>query len=914
MRHAGLDPSTAMRLQQRSTGKQGRPPGWIGKRAWTQLDRAFTAGDSTGRTTVYAIARDPSHGCASKAKALIANEWFRTRDEKLLDIIIETRARGTSGPARLATAALIGDLATTWTIGDQTWLSKLALDTDPRLAHAVRAALINVGPDQADPRAQTASTLLADLWIETRDPDLRGAVVATRGIARDAYGRLVTLCLHQSLSTSSWIPQDNDLRKLLIDDDPDVGAGVREAITCARGETCDALWAIGLNWAKLDQESSAATQWWENSLTQLLMTSDTPPPAYIINALWLAWLTLADPALIARLHAWALVATTNESDADVASLIETSLATKVRVPNTDGLFRLATRVGHPIAHRATSFISDGDDDLLNSFCQLAISDQNVRAACIGGRLAPRDHVGRATWFLLTNQTEEYRAFDADGSLLALAYTSASEEDRQRLQEAMRTAGGLDLVRILVGADRRGRIQTMTPEEVDYLAETLAGRDEWNRLWGIVLDLPLARAVSLMRHFTADRWQPADDDSRDLYATFLAAREDKVQRALTHIRDSWPLGVHQARIHFKGPINDVSFAPDAPILAVAGSQQSAGLIDLRQGRLTHRFDGFRSSIGRVLHVGNATFLAAERTNSTANPCTLYVANASSPGPGSWRPIVSVMGSITSLDSRGGRGYIAGTRSGHILLSDDVEEDPVDISVTAFGLDRFTEWPREVACSPDSDAFALLSRRLVIATDRPRRVLAGGSNSAVIQRAVFAGSNILAVGSQSGEVQLMRMQGGNLAPTYSCTNRGLGGLAAVPERSQVLVADYYGANVHVYSGNTLDHIGSITNERWGTARSVNVSANGDLLAVGCSEGFTDIYDLRVGAIPTLVAQPMVTMVPNDIGRLSTAVESAPSAAVSNALSLLLSALHHRFRFDIELGDTGMLKAGDYDISLG
>lgn len=907
-----MEERQAGRLIRRSHGKPGKAPGWLARRAWRRLLAAFEVEDTNAVDAVCKIAGDDTHSFAGDARTTVADKWFQDRSERLLRVVQASGARGTTPASRLAAAAVCDDLAQSWGADDQGTLADLLDDPDERIRQAVEQQLIQTARNGQDPRRSAAASVIATRWAATRAPDLRSIVVETHGLATSGYHRLVTLALHGDLVSSTWEPRNADMRLLLSETDPDVAVGVRNAVIEARGATASVLWSIGLDSAR-QQAAADAAPWWDGALTRLLMQSSTPPPTHVLDALWIAWLTVPDPALASRLHTWGIPAVSVGSDADAASLLETRLASRQRPPRADGVLQLAQRSDHPIGDLALGYIAT-DDDLLVDFCDRALTDEAVRSACIRGRLAPRDGTRRAVWFLLTNQPEEYRAFDADGSLLALAYTSASDEERKRLQEAMRRAGGLDLVRVLVGADRRGRIQTMTASEIDYLATALATREEWQRLWTMVLDLPLSTAIPIMRHFRTTSWTPADDDSRELFRLFRATAPDTVQQALSDIRNSWPIGVHQARIHFNGPVNDVSFAPDAPVLAVAGSQQTAGLIDLRTGRLAFRFEGFTSSVGRVLHLGNSTFVAGERTNSTYNACGVHVCHADpSRRRATQRPVVSVLGSVTSLADRGDRGFIAGTRSGYVLICEDVDRDPVQVPVTTFGLDPDSEWPREVTTSPSTGAMALLGRQLLIANQDANRVLARGSNSTVIQRAVFASEDVLAVGDRSGEVTLMRMQGNSLSPTYYRNHRGLGGLTAVPTRGQVITADREGANVHVYSASKLEHLGSLTNDRWGTARSVHASQNGDLLAVGCIEGFTDIYDLRISAIPTMITKPMVAMVPNEIARLTAGVAAAPRGRIASTLTLLLSALHHRFRFDIELVDTGALKAGDYDIAL-
>jgi hypothetical protein len=81
--------------------------------------------------------------------------------------------------------------------------------------------------------------------------------------------------------------------------------------------------------------------------------------------------------------------------------------------------------------------------------------------------------------------------------------------------------------------------------------------------------------------------------------------------MTALQEHHLTALHQTRIRFRGRVNDVSFAPDEPSLAVAGGNRVAAIIDLNRGCLAERYGGFRSSIGHVLHVGGGAFIAGER---------------------------------------------------------------------------------------------------------------------------------------------------------------------------------------------------------------------------------------------------------------------------------------------------------------
>src|SRR5690606_36519440 len=370
---------------------------------------------------------------------------------------------------------------------------------------------------------------------------------------------------------------------------------------------------------------------------------------------------------------------------------------------------LVTALGygdHPLYEIAErTFLSLADRKLTEKVCAAALKRPELVPFCRKHRLAPRDEVRRAMFFLLTGQPEQHRALDPDGSLLSLAYASASGEERARMQKAMRDAGGLDLVRVIVGDDRRGRIAEMSRYEVEYLGRQLAGRREWDELWALVQDVPVSSGTALIRLF--DGWLPRDADARRLFEMYLETRREAVKAALDSApEDRVPPG-GRARLLFRSRVNDVSFAPDGPYLAASGTRRIVGVFDLRRAELVERYDGFNTSVGRILHLGDGIVVAGERTNNARRDCRLVLC-----ADGVTRTLHTGPGSITSLarvDASGG--FVAATRAGALVLGGrgGAPADPVPVRSLGRGMD----WARTVAAHPASGRLAVLAPDLVLA---------------------------------------------------------------------------------------------------------------------------------------------------------------------------------------------------------
>ncbi|MEU2061253.1 hypothetical protein [Streptomyces sp. NPDC013455] len=785
-------------------------------------------------------------------------------------------------------------------------------DGDPRVV----AVLARTAREDGHPRQQSAGEVLAERWAATRDPELRRLVRETGALAPHGLPRLLTAAVQGRLpQVWSWELADS-VDQLLADPDPLVREGAEAACATATGKLSEALWRRAARTFTRSGQGPAGAHVPVDlpPLVSLLLRNPVPPEGRVLRVLWAAWLRVPDERLLTALSAWNTPAPPNEPERG-ASLV-------VLAPTTAGLtepaarvalFAAAARTDHPVGDLARRKILAGlPPELAEALCDAALSDPALVPLCVEKRLAPRDPVRRVVFFLLTRQLEQYRGMDPDGRLLELAYAAATQETRLGLQQAMRATGGLDLMRVLVGSDPRSRIPELEEPELDYLSRQLAERGEWRRLWGMVQEVAPAAGLKLMGLF--EDWVPRDEDGRRVFEMMRRADPRWTRGSLRGFGQWWPDVSRSSRIQFHGRVNDVSFAPDGPFLAIAGTDHVAGVVDLTQGRLVERYDCFRSSVGFIVHTGGGAFVAAERTNNGQAPCRLVRCTG-----GGGRVLYEEPGPFTALTLRGTDGsFAAGTRGGEILLG--APDGGVEaVCVQKLGLDPQRDWPRAVTAHLPSGRLAVLARELAVTNGSATELLAGGDGGMIVGRAVFTGSDSLVVASKRGTIQQLTCVGRTLVP--GAVNAGLiRGLEALPGRGEVALVDERGRIV-VLNARTLEQKWTSEPERHGaTVTSAHLSPRGEFLAVGYDAGYTDLYDLRTWALPSLMTKPLVTSVPADLGVVAGA-KAAPDLppAARPVVDLLHALLEYRFRFDIELGDLGdpgelaALTAGEYDISL-
>ncbi|MBE1530553.1 WD40 repeat domain-containing protein [Actinomadura algeriensis] len=756
----------------------------------------------------------------------------------------------------------------------------------------VRDALARVAGTPGHRLRERALDAVATWWAETRDPDMRGFVLELGAVAAEPPARAPVLALLGRLGTDLDVGEAPAVPGLLTDPDPDVRGHATAFCLKASGEMLRALWALDTGPG--------------SPLRNALLGAGEPPASGPLDGLWGEWLDRPDERVWDALSRWERPAT-GEMREGLSVVALGSDPEFLREPRyRAALIGALAFGGHPLrAIAERRLLGLRDQALVDELCAAALADAALVPICAKHRLAPKDPVRRVVFFLLTGQPEQHRAMDPDGSLLGLAYASASRAERERIQRAMLTAGDLDLVRVIVGDDRRARIPEMPPDEIRYLADQLAARREWDGLWSIVQDVPIAVGAELTGLF--DDWTPRGDDERRVFELYRAADPAALHAAVELLRPYRSRVSHRTRLRFRGRVNDVSFAPDGPFLAVAGTNRVAGVFDLRSAELVERYDGFGSSVGRVLHTGDGVLIAAERTNRVDRDCRVVRC-----ADGDARTLHTAPGSVTSLARTGGGGFVAGTRAGNLLLGtpDGVRPLPDE----AFGVHR-EDWPRAVAAHAPSGRIAVFRSHLVVAdpfADEPRMVL----RSPATVCAAFIDADTLVAAWHGGLVRRLR---GTDDPLFEPVETGrvlldgVRGIGALPGTGEVVAVDA-GGGLHVLHADTSEHTTVHRPPEWERPTSATVAPTGHFLAVGDIDGHTDLFDLRVREVPLIVARPVVDLVPRHLGIVATVLtDESLDPAAAPALRLLEACLEHRFRFDVEIGDAVRLSAGEFDISL-
>ncbi|MBE1530554.1 hypothetical protein [Actinomadura algeriensis] len=721
---------------------------------------------------------------------------------------------------------------------------------------------------------EPAKRYVAHWWARTRDDELRRIVLETGALAPGHPARLLTLALLDRLD--EWPPEEAvRAPDLLADPDPDVRDRAAAACRTATGPLHEALWRTG---------PAPGTP-----LHAALLASAEPPPDGNLDALWRLWLAHPDPDRGDALVRWGRPASDPELTATTVVVLSRDRDVLLAPANRRALLAALDRDDHPIVDIAVDRIAELDaPGLVDELCERALDRPALVPHCLRRGFVPRDPARRAVFHLVTGEVGQYRSLDPDGGLLALAYAAASKAERARIREALPATGDLDLVRVIVGDDRRARLREMPDEEARYLAEQLARRGEWEELWSFVQDVPIALGVELFRLFRPlGEWAPRDDAGRRLFGVFRETPFHEVERALQEIERPRRTVAHRSRTAFDGPVTDVSFSPDGRFLAVA--HRTIDVLDVRAGRTVRRHDGLDAPAA-VLHLGDGTVVAGDASRLVR--CTERDVETLHAGP------------VVSLARTRGGGFVAALRTGEVL------GDGADVLYRTPSDDP----PRTVAADLGTGRLAVAGRRLRLYAPESGSKFSYDRGGRVADIA-FAAPDLLVCGYDRGEVTVLPLSGGSLLGAPSTRVEGLAGVGALPGTGEPLVVDGRG-DLHILGARNLRTIGGRRAPEPASPTCLAVSPRESLAAIGDAGGHVDLLDLadHRAKAPDLAHRPMADMLPRHLAPLdAVAADPALGPEATALLRLVRACLEHRFRFDVELGEATRLPATEHDIGL-
>jgi WD40 repeat protein len=930
--------------------------------AWSQrfgLDRlakALQFGDPQAVSTLAAALDSPSTaavhpriieilsqpllpGCCDR----LWEEWAARRLRNLGDILAaQGKTAGPQSPAWAISHAWLGLLpplesAPAARIAD---IAALLADPDMQIAAVARAAL--TGLKQAASQEE-----LFRLWATDR--------------ATGEY-RLGTLAAHagdlwQLLQTAGYpAPTAPQLRVLYW-----LKSGNANALLSAAPEMVPFL-VIALH----DSDPAMATL--ARRSLPFLQESDS------IDALVALWQKERAPLLGEILHEGKLVAT-QPIQLRLLSALKTGRDEITRRVGVDGLAILLTALSDPdsqivMAARA-ALLALERPAARNALCIQAIKENSSPLAelAIQAGYRPEKPEQRALFLFLFGQWDEYNHLDFDQRLMQAIYETGAPELRQRIALQVQRSGQTAYLTILAGIDYRSRAANLTGDEAQLLVELLLANQEWARLWPLVHNLALPWSVRILQALASAGWQPEAQPERQELAELIALARGVEVPSRSEFATSLPPAFARAVVRVRGRINDLSFAPHAPLVAIGSGAGKLAVWDFQKANLQRVRQGFNYPINRVAFVGRDYLVCGVRANLDG-PGWIYAWHQDEPFV-----LQGHRGAVTALQATGDATLLSTGRDGAAVLWNLANRQEV-------ARRTFPKWPRNVVLDANGQQAALLHDSLNLISlpnlrdlfplQAARWVNGSQAHQSVARCATFTPDHAaVLIGDHSGQVveyrlpekkttvwkkMILRIPSSELHieeegralqtatpkpasfidnlqsvirnsqsttrpprssirnPQYAIDPRSspIIGLSFLPNRNLLVVASNSG-RIEFRHWPDLSLAGFVSVGE-GNLTSLQISPDGAFMGSGTGDSTMLFWDLRILDLPDLIELPLGQARPEHMASVA-GLLSAPELPerLRRPLELVKALLIHRFRFDIHLDELPQIQPGEFDILL-
>jgi WD40 repeat protein len=527
-----------------------------------------------------------------------------------------------------------------------------------------------------------------------------------------------------------------------------------------------------------------------------------------------------------------------------------------------------------------------------------------------GYLPNRDEQ-KALFFFLTYQFSRYDELDFDMRLLRAVYETADPVIRKKISRIIQTTGKTQYLPIFDGNHSHLGSGPASDEEASEIVKLLVEKKDWERLWPYVFELSIFQGIQILARVLESGWRPSSTQDQ----TVLDSAGFLLQQAFISdpqsIREAIPPAILRTKIRAHGRVNCIACSPLKPLIAIGTTSGKIVQWDYQKAEIQNIYHSSKS-VGKVAFSPAGSLVSADRST---NDQPSLINQWESGGP---IQIGSHTGPVTSLfltDSlcittgRDRRVAVWDTQTRKIR-----EEANLD------------HWPRSAAFSSSSksllalgESFTILTIPGLAATRYYARSTKSGIRYSVNRCAAFSPDGESAfLGQFNGQV----IQYTHLHSTMGARRRlvtdqekEIVAIRFIPEHQAFLVADVSG-KVHFFQWPELSPEKSIQ-VPCDRLSSLEISPQGDFLAVGTGQSEFLFWDLRAMTLPEIFSIPLGKITPrqfeNVLGLLEPSLPGAHELPqpITNTLNLICILLQHRFQYDIRIEDLPVLKPGEFDI---
>lgn len=508
-------------------------------------------------------------------------------------------------------------------------------------------------------------------------------------------------------------------------------------------------------------------------------------------------------------------------------------------------------------------------------------------ACRLRKLAPADQAERAAFYLLTEQSDRYRAADPDGALLRVAYEAASQHERSRLRAAMIKSADLDLIRMLTSDDKRWRGPGTSDAERDTILRILAARKSWPELWRVTSSLPLTEAVTAIRRLFGT-WRPPHGPDRTLFDQLASADPASFDRQSPRVKRQYERRVRGCAVSPDGSRLAVAYGDGGFVDEYAlpsGERMAVEPWEWHWPPVSDQSEVFVLHTGEAIIVGSADGL---RAGADGDWWDLFP-------PGRLAALAPTRdGFVASVRTPADTELAFGTTRGRMAHRAALAAD--------LGLDKIR--PRALATQLDAGVIAVGGRELVVLSADATQVVARSPMPAMLHQVAFTGPQSIVTVDDNDALSSWHCTGTTLAPVATVHVADVEQLIAVPMYNRVALLvrgkpQFHDATTLAPADSPVDTVSDVPG-LW--------CSSGGHLVIDRSWGEMEVRD----PISALAERPLCETTPADLATVENAV-ARPGTRRHQVLELLRACLRHEFGSEIALGSAVPVTTA-HDIALG
>ncbi|MAT42876.1 MAG: hypothetical protein CL609_11080 [Anaerolineaceae bacterium] len=512
-------------------------------------------------------------------------------------------------------------------------------------------------------------------------------------------------------------------------------------------------------------------------------------------------------------------------------------------------------------------------------------------------------------FFMAEDWQNYELIDFNQQFLSVYFYNADDSTRRNILTKLQRSGKPQFTNILIQNNQSTRQKFLSHAEVQTSIFLLQQYENWPSLWELCQNTYLDLSLTIFTILRNHNWEPQDPTERDLYHQLLNLDLPDQTPPLADVINNIPFAIPISKLRFRGRINDVAFARQEKILAMATNQRAVLLWNYKQGKAEQLIKGFNHSIGLLTYSDNDQLFIGEKTNGQ-DLCDVW----------RWSDqrlslIGFHQGSITSIHSIHNDLLITTGKDKRIVAWNPNTKSAVNETKLGW-------WPRASFYHTDTKTLSLFNTfriELSVPEFKYQPYQFVQSNPAVrtsVERdiRVVSQTKEILIGQNNGQIVLNQYNHDKKIYQQVLIQQipsNLIGLTNTTVENEFMAV---GKDGEIYRFDLFGKINSLHHQVSNNFTSFQISPDRTLFATGTKTAETVLWDLRPNQIKEFLQNP-ISEISNSQWVVLKFIENQKNLEknTETIIRYCNRLLEHRYKFDIELASIDELSPGEFDIEL-